>query len=95
MLQRFQHLLIPGVVSIDMFEDPSFQAIEGLFPSVAQGGRWDPPDCQAHRKVAVIIPYRDREHHLRLMLKRLHAMLPKQKLSYQIFVVEQVRFLEW
>lgn len=53
------------------------------------GGHWEPALCIAKHKVAIIIPYRDRENHLNTLLNRLHPMLQKQLLSYQIFVVEQ------
>ncbi len=44
----------------------------------------------ARHKVAVIIPYRDREEHLSLLLYHLHPMLRKQQLDYTVIVVEQV-----
>ncbi|KAK2186027.1 hypothetical protein NP493_216g03032 [Ridgeia piscesae] len=43
--------------------------------------------------VAVIIPYRDREDHLILLLSQLHPVLQRQQLDYRIFVVEQVNRL--
>lgn len=53
------------------------------------GGRYKPPDCKAHYKVAIVIPYRDREEHLRIFLKHMHPFLQRQQIEYGIFVVEQ------
>ncbi|KAK5969584.1 N-acetyllactosaminide 3-alpha-galactosyltransferase, partial [Trichostrongylus colubriformis] len=41
-------------------------------------------------EVAVIIPYRDRESHLPVLLNNMHSFLTKQRLDYAIIVVEQV-----
>lgn len=54
------------------------------------GGIYSPPDCKPREELAIIIPYRNREYHLKLLLKYLHPFLQRQKRSYQIFVVEQV-----
>jgi hypothetical protein len=37
-----------------------------------------------------VIPYRDREIHLRYFLMYMHKTLQRQELDYQIFVVNQV-----
>ena len=58
--------------------------------SVILGGISSPEDCKSRQELAVIIPYRNREYHLKLLLKYLHPFLQRQKRSYQIFVVEQV-----
>ena len=54
------------------------------------GGRWAPASCVARQKLAIIIPFRDRDQHLLTMLSVLHPMLQKQLIDYTIFVVEQV-----
>lgn len=53
------------------------------------GGHYRPPDCIARHRVAIIVPYRDREKHLRLFLHHLHPILQRQQLDYTIFVIEQ------
>ncbi|ESN91114.1 hypothetical protein HELRODRAFT_90454 [Helobdella robusta] len=53
------------------------------------GGEWKPP-CRSWQKLAIVVPYRDRYHHLLQLLDRLHAMLKKQLVHYKIFVVEQL-----
>lgn len=41
-------------------------------------------------QIAVIIPFRDRDTHLRILLNNMHPFLTKQMLDYSIIVVEQV-----
>ncbi|VDP33491.1 unnamed protein product [Soboliphyme baturini] len=48
-------------------------------------------ESYARQTVAMIIPYRDRESHLKIFLDHIRPFLRKQNISYQIFVVEQVR----
>jgi len=57
---------------------------------LSPGGSWAPRSCQPRHRVAVIIPFRDREEHLRTLLNILHPMLQHQMLHYTIFVIEQV-----
>lgn len=68
----------------------SWQEVVAMTPEVALGGHWKPRDCVARRRVAVIIPCRDREAHLRAFLAHTHPILQRQLLEYRIFVVEQV-----
>ena len=39
--------------------------------------------------VAIIIPYRDRESHLRVLLRHLHPILMRQNIFYRIFLTSQ------
>ena len=43
-------------------------------------------------QVAIVIPFRDRHHHLPILLKHLIPFLQSQYLEFGIFVTEQVRF---
>ena len=79
-----------GITPVDLYRNESIAAIESANAAVRAGGRWGPADCRAWQKVAVIVPYRDRWLHLKILLKRLHGLLQKQKIYYQIFVVDQV-----
>ncbi|KRX24315.1 putative ribosomal RNA methyltransferase NOP2 [Trichinella nelsoni] len=72
------------------FSSPEFSQLEALYPEVNNGGSFYPQDCIPPDDVAVIIPYRDRDLHLRTFLLNIHSFLMRQKLHYQIFVVEQV-----
>jgi hypothetical protein len=44
----------------------------------------------AHHRLAVLIPYRDREKHLEVLLAELRPHLDRQQRAYDVFVVEQV-----
>ncbi|CAH8498861.1 unnamed protein product [Dicrocoelium dendriticum] len=53
-------------------------------------GLWSPVECRPRQTVAVIIPFRDREAHLRVFLNHMHTLFRHQQLLYSIFVIEQV-----
>ena len=55
---------------------------------VQLGGFWRPRGCQSNFKLGVIIPYRDRLAHLKVLLNYLHLVLQRQLIEYRIFVVE-------
>ncbi|XP_069139179.1 uncharacterized protein [Argopecten irradians] len=55
---------------------------------VQDGGAYKPSTCKPRHKVAIVIPYRNRKQHLRILLYNLHPFLQRQQLEYQIFVVE-------
>ena len=57
---------------------------------VQLGGYWRPKDCYARDRVAIVILFRDRHAHLRMLLQYLHPLLQRQQIEYRIFVVEQV-----
>ena len=44
----------------------------------------------AQRRLTVIVPYRDRAHHLQQLAPALIAMLERQRLNYRVLVVEQL-----
>ena len=46
-------------------------------------------DCFSPTKTAVIVPYKDREVHLKRLLFYLHPFLRRQKIAYCIVVAEQ------
>ena len=60
------------------------------FRDVEAGGRWSPSWCAARHRIAVIVPYSDRETQLRTFLLHFHTMLQRQLIDYNIFVIEQV-----
>ena len=65
--------------------------MEQFHDNVLLGGAWR-PYCVARQRVAIIIPYRDRERHLKAFLGVIHAVLQSQFLDYQVYVIEQVRY---
>lgn len=60
-------------------------------PNVKMGGRYTPRDCVSPHKVAIIIPFRNRQEHLKYWLYYLHPILQRQQLDYGIYVINQVR----
>ncbi|CAH8648891.1 unnamed protein product [Schistosoma curassoni] len=52
-------------------------------------GLWHPNVCDPTEKLAVIVPYRNRDIHLRMFLGHMHAFLRNQLLMYTIFVINQ------
>lgn len=71
------------------FDYPSWSELERLYASLEPGGHGKPAQCKARHRVAIIVPYRDRDKHLRGFLHNLHSLLSKQQLDYAIVVVEQ------
>ncbi|XP_071115233.1 beta-1,4-N-acetylgalactosaminyltransferase bre-4-like [Haliotis cracherodii] len=76
-----------GALVVNM-EPVPFQDIERQHPQIKPGGRFQPPNCKSRHHVAIIVPYRDRESHLKVLLNNLHPMLERQQLDYTIYVVE-------
>jgi hypothetical protein len=56
---------------------------------VSPGGAWKPAQCRPRDRVALIVPYRDRPHHLCLFLANIHPFLQSQLIDYAVFVIEQ------
>lgn len=54
------------------------------------GGEWQPADCVARYHMAIIIPFRDRDFHLKALLHHIIPILRRQLIHFRIFVVEQV-----
>ncbi|GBP88076.1 Beta-1,4-N-acetylgalactosaminyltransferase bre-4 [Eumeta japonica] len=63
--------------------------VERRFPEVRRGGRYRPRACAARHRVAIIVPYRDRQQHLAIFLNHMHPFLMKQQIDYGIFIIEQ------
>ena len=81
-----------GQLNIEM-DVPAWADIAKRNNLTRPGGEWSPLDCGNTEKLAIIIPYRDRDEHLRIFLNHMHPILQRQQLSYRIFVVEQVRII--
>lgn len=69
---------------------PAWQTIEDNYPMLQIGGRYQPPDCEARHRVALIVPFRDRDIHLKIFLNNIHSFLMRQQLDYGIFVIDLV-----
>ncbi|XP_053560459.1 beta-1,4-galactosyltransferase 3 [Bombina bombina] len=85
--ERSPYLVGPIAVSFNRV--PTFNGIQEKNPLVTRGGRYQPPNCEARHRTAVIIPHRNRETHLRHLLYYLHPFLQRQQLQYGIYVIHQ------
>ena len=68
------------------------QYLEHKFKDFQNGGSWAPCDCVSPSRIAIIIPFRDREEHFLILLNNLIPFLQRQKKAFRIFLVEQVGF---
>ncbi|XP_033756242.1 beta-1,4-N-acetylgalactosaminyltransferase bre-4-like [Pecten maximus] len=76
-----------GKVTVDITEYDE-KTLERNHRLVKRGGTYKPSTCRSRHKVAIIIPYRNRKRHLRILLNNLHPFLQRQQLDYRIFVIE-------
>ena len=63
---------------------PAMPELDKLFPELEMGGRFQPHNCVSRHRVAIIVPFRDREDHLRTFLYNIHTLLPRQQLGEAI-----------
>ena len=81
---------LKGVLAVHE-EDVSHQWLyENELSFVHQGGWWSPEDCLPVQSTLIVIPFRDREDQLPILLRHLHPMLKRQQLHYRIVIVEQM-----
>ncbi|CAF3347930.1 unnamed protein product [Rotaria socialis] len=80
---------LQGNQLIDMSPDMEWTDVEKHVKYVQKGGLYAPSDCTPRQHLAIIIPFRNREFQLKILLRHLHPVLQRQKRSYQVFVVEQ------
>lgn len=72
------------------FSDPvTLDLVRSENPVLQPGGRYKPTECIAQQKVALIIPFRNRDEHLKYWLYYLHPILQRQQLDYGIYVINQ------
>jgi hypothetical protein len=82
-------LFTEGIVYVNQTK-PTWQYLRDQNQDLQMGGHWTPPDCIPRHKVAIVIPYRNRESNLLLWLQHMHPFLKKQKIEYTVYVMEQV-----
>ncbi|KAM8838074.1 beta-1,4-galactosyltransferase 2 [Synchiropus picturatus] len=83
----------PGLVGrllIEFGSQMTMERVQKENPNVTEGGRYTPPDCRPRWKVAIIIPFRHRENHLKYWLHYLHPILRRQKIDYGIYIINQL-----
>ncbi|KAM7379510.1 hypothetical protein PAMP_005056 [Pampus punctatissimus] len=82
----------PGLVGrllIEFSSQMTMERVQKENPNVTDGGRYTPPDCRPRWKVAIIIPFRHRENHLKYWLHYLHPILRRQRIDYGIYIINQ------
>ncbi len=58
--------------------------------NIKLGGKWKPFNCKSRSHVAIIIPFKNREEHLKHFLLNMHPFFSKQQLSYGIYIIEPI-----
>ncbi|XP_068829793.1 beta-1,4-galactosyltransferase 1 isoform X2 [Capricornis sumatraensis] len=81
--------LLVGPMLIEFNIPVDLKLVEQQNPKVKLGGRYSPIDCISPHKVAIIIPFRNRQEHLKYWLYYLHPILQRQQLDYGIYVINQ------
>ncbi|KAM9100494.1 beta-1,4-galactosyltransferase 1 isoform X2 [Sarcophilus harrisii] len=81
--------LLVGPLNVEFVRPVNLESIAKDNPKLRKGGRFTPEDCTALQKVAIIIPFRNRDEHLRYWLYYLHPFLQRQQLDYGIYVINQ------
>lgn len=76
-----------GDQDVDVSYVPDWETVNSI--GLETNGCWSPTSCNPRQKVAIIIPYKNREDHLKALLATLHPMLQRQRTAYCIFVSEQ------
>jgi hypothetical protein len=83
-----QPLLIGNII-VDVNKLVDLYDVINDNPGHKMGGFYTPPHCKPRDKVAIIIPFRDREDHLHILLKYLTPILRRQLLQFKVYVIEQ------
>ncbi|XP_053284115.1 beta-1,4-galactosyltransferase 1 [Pleuronectes platessa] len=81
--------LLVGPLRVEFTTSISLEQITKSNPNLRPGGRFKPKDCEALQKVAIIIPFRNRDEHLKYWLYYLHPILQRQQLDYGVYVINQ------
>ncbi|MBN3310254.1 B4GT1 galactosyltransferase, partial [Amia calva] len=81
--------MLVGPLRIEFSQLVSLDLVKSENPALKEGGRYTPKDCKAQQKVAIIIPFRNREEHLKFWLYYLHPILQRQQLDYGVYVINQ------
>ncbi|XP_012686733.1 beta-1,4-galactosyltransferase 1-like [Clupea harengus] len=81
--------LLVGPFQVQFSSQVTLEMVRQENPELQEGGRWKPSDCIGLQRVAIIIPFRHRDEHLKYWLFYLHPLLQRQQLDYGIYVIEQ------
>ncbi|XP_036406960.1 beta-1,4-galactosyltransferase 1 [Megalops cyprinoides] len=81
--------LLVGPLRIEFGSPVTLDLVKEENPGLEEGGRYKPKDCVALQKVAIIIPFRKRDEHLKYWLYYLHPILQRQQLDYGVYIIAQ------
>ena len=76
-----------------LIENTTISEIKREHPDMESGGVWQPTHCQSRWRIALIIPLRDREEHLKIFIRNIIPFLKKQEAHFTIFAIEEVSIL--
>lgn len=62
--------------------------LEYNYLNLQMGGRYKPLNCTSRHRVAIIVPFRDRDIHLKIFLNNIHPILKRQQLDYGVYIVD-------
>uniref|UniRef100_A0AAF5RW29 Beta-1,4-N-acetylgalactosaminyltransferase n=2 Tax=Wuchereria bancrofti TaxID=6293 RepID=A0AAF5RW29_WUCBA len=65
------------------------QEVAQIHSYIKSGGHWKPRNCLARHKIAIIIPFRDRQSQLTRLLDFLFPILKHQNLDFRFIITEQ------
>nr|XP_009858040.1 beta-1,4-galactosyltransferase 2 isoform X1 [Ciona intestinalis]XP_018666899.1 beta-1,4-galactosyltransferase 2 isoform X2 [Ciona intestinalis] len=68
---------------------PSFEHTTLHNQNLHPGGSYFPEGCVPRHRVAIIIPHRSREVHLKALMWHLHPILQRQQIYYKVYVIQQ------
>ncbi|XP_030648635.1 beta-1,4-galactosyltransferase 1 [Chanos chanos] len=81
--------LLVGPLRVEFSSPVTLDLVRRENPAIQMGGRFKPKDCIALQKVAIIIPFRNRDEHLKFWLYYLHPILQRQQLDYGVYIINQ------
>ncbi|XP_056586276.1 beta-1,4-galactosyltransferase 1 [Triplophysa dalaica] len=81
--------LLVGPMQVEFSQPMTLDQVRTENPQLDLGGRYAPSNCVAVQKVAIIIPFRNREEHLKYWLHYLHPILQRQQIDYGIYIIQQ------
>ncbi|KAM6924242.1 beta-1,4-galactosyltransferase 1 [Xenentodon cancila] len=81
--------LLVGPLRVEFNIPVSLDQVKQENPNIRTGGRYKPSNCVALQKVALVIPFRKRDEHLKYWLYYLHPILQRQQLDYGVYVINQ------
>ncbi|XP_062509771.1 beta-1,4-galactosyltransferase 2-like isoform X2 [Corticium candelabrum] len=78
-----------GSLFINAYAKVNLDEVKKKNPGVTFGGFYTPPDCQPRDRVAIVIPFRDREEHLKVFQHYMIPVFRRQLIQFKIYVIEQ------